>query len=51
VLHDRQPTAKESRETRVAPSVMNPALPLSPGVIANGFLYVSGFGPHDPVTG
>jgi 2-iminobutanoate/2-iminopropanoate deaminase len=38
-------------KTRVAPSVMNPALPLSPGVIANGFLYVSGFGPHDPVTG
>lgn len=38
-------------KTRVAPSVMNPALPLSPGVIANGFLYVSGFGPQDPVTG
>jgi 2-iminobutanoate/2-iminopropanoate deaminase len=25
--------------------------PLSPGIIANGFLYVSGFGPHDPATG
>jgi enamine deaminase RidA (YjgF/YER057c/UK114 family) len=25
-------------------------LPLTPGIIANGFLYVSGFGPHDPVT-
>jgi enamine deaminase RidA (YjgF/YER057c/UK114 family) len=38
-------------KTRVAPSVMNPSLPLSPGIIANGFLYVSGFGPQDPVTG
>jgi enamine deaminase RidA (YjgF/YER057c/UK114 family) len=38
-------------KTRVAPAVMNPTVPLSPGIIANGFLYVSGFGPHDPVTG
>ena len=38
-------------KTRVSPSVMNPTVPLSPGIIANGFLYVSGFGPHDPVTG
>ena len=38
-------------KTRVAPPTMNPNLPLSPGIIANGFLYVSGFGPHDPVTG
>jgi enamine deaminase RidA (YjgF/YER057c/UK114 family) len=30
--------------------MLKPAVPLSPGIIANGFLYVSGFGPHDPVT-
>jgi enamine deaminase RidA (YjgF/YER057c/UK114 family) len=30
---------------------MNPTVPLSPGIIANGFLYVSGFGPQDPATG
>lgn len=28
-----------------------PTAPLSPGIVANGFLYVSGFGPHDPATG
>jgi 2-iminobutanoate/2-iminopropanoate deaminase len=38
-------------KTRVAPSVMNPTVPLSPGIVANGFLYVSGFGGQDPVTG
>jgi 2-iminobutanoate/2-iminopropanoate deaminase len=38
-------------KTRVAPASMNPTIPLSPGIIANGFLYVSGFGPHDPVSG
>lgn len=38
-------------KTRIAPPVMNPTIPLSPGIVANGFLYVSGFGPHDPVTG
>ena len=38
-------------KTRVAPSVMSPRIPLSPGIVANGFLYVSGFGPQDPVTG
>ena len=38
-------------KTRVAPSVMSPQFPLSPGMVANGFLYVSGFGPQDPVTG
>jgi enamine deaminase RidA (YjgF/YER057c/UK114 family) len=38
-------------KTRVAPSVMSTQFPLSPGIVANGFLYVSGFGPQDPVTG
>jgi len=38
-------------KTAVTPAQMSPAVPLSPGVIANGFLYVSGFGPQDPVTG
>lgn len=38
-------------KTQVAPAEMNPTVPLSPGIMANGFLYVSGFGPHDPVTG
>jgi enamine deaminase RidA (YjgF/YER057c/UK114 family) len=30
---------------------MSPRIPLSPGIVANGFLFVSGFGPQDPVTG
>jgi 2-iminobutanoate/2-iminopropanoate deaminase len=38
-------------KTPVAPAGMRPTVPLSPGIVANGFLYVSGFGPHDPVTG
>lgn len=28
-----------------------PAGGYSQGVVANGFLYTAGFGPHDPVTG
>ena len=38
-------------KTPVAPSALAVTVPLSPGIVANGFLYVSGFGPHDPVTG
>jgi len=37
-------------KTPVTPAMLKPAAPLSPGIIANGFLYVSGFGPQDPVT-
>lgn len=35
----------------VTPAGMTMTVPLSPGIIANGFLYTSGFGPHDPATG
>jgi 2-iminobutanoate/2-iminopropanoate deaminase len=35
----------------VAPASLNPSVPLSPGIVANGFLYVSGFGGHDAETG
>ena len=38
-------------KTRIAPPSMDFPVPLSPGIIANGFLFVSGLGPHDPVTG
>ena len=38
-------------KTPVAPPGLTVSVPLSPGIVANGFLFVSGFGPHDPVTG
>lgn len=38
-------------KTPVAPINMTTTSPLSAGIVANGFLFVSGFGPHDPVTG
>ena len=38
-------------KTPVTPADLTPAVPLSPGIVAGGFLYTSGFGPHDPATG
>ncbi|WP_235734388.1 RidA family protein [Nocardioides alcanivorans] len=38
-------------KTPVRPPTMKYPVPLSPGVMANGFLFVSGFGPQDPTTG
>ncbi len=33
------------------PDAPRAAAPYSQGVVANGFLYTAGFGPHDPATG
>ena len=40
--------AKEVIQTDKAP---RPAGAYSQGIVANGFLYTAGFGPHDPVSG
>lgn len=40
-----------SRTGIVSANAPKPAGPYSHGIVAGGFLYTAGFGPHDPSTG